>query len=714
MAAEAGDYRPLQSKRKVIDTLLPYVVRQEQAGQSEMLDVFLHTARSSGVRLFTWRHTGGYGSRLLHEASPRAIVLVLPYICWDWLEDKEDLIQRWVAAASAIPYTKEVAQSVVDALLQIASKEELLPHIPANAWAWLTKQPPLPPVCLGRRIGTCPHVIKAIRALKDIDVLKSYFLLIWSEWNDFSPENPDGVVTGHSSVSSDSESSRLPYIPPPTANITIIGPSHYPVYASNGSRSRSSTDSVLSHHTLSSSDSMSDRPASPILDNTSSRHIPSSSDSVLDRPPLADNIRGRHLASITDSLVVSHRTSISPDSMSGQHSYSSSDRVPYRPPDSTPSRHTPNSRDVVLGRRHSFSSSDGTSGRSQSHVLDDTASRHLSIGSNSTRSRRMSFSSDSMSARHSFSSSDSNASYPPPHILDNASSRYPHTNSDTTTNRHTPDDPGSTPDHPPPTNSTPSRHLVHITDSVSSHHSYSSSDSMPGGSPSRVLDSASSRHSSGGSDSALSRHTPKSPGSVSDRPSSSNSAPNRHPAYVTRSSRRPTHLAETISSRRTSTSSDGTRSLHPPRIIGYMPSIIPPYIIHVQMPVPPPQLPSGVPWNYLSGDFHEMQTSIQEDFGGIGMGHHRADLLQQLDHVLGQLDRGSEHLRQHNPGFNIDRLWGMEYQYRNLRKTLLETNIEAISRMSQLTITPLRCSLLSRMDIGSRATFMCALPPSFP
>ena len=40
-----------------------------------------------------------------------------------------------------------------------------------------------------------------------------------------------------------------------------------------------------------------------------------------------------------------------------------------------------------------------------------------------------------------------------------------------------------------------------------------------------------------------------------------------------------------------------------------------------------------------SGGLTEMQISIQEDFGGIGMGCHREDLIKRLDHVLGQLNR---------------------------------------------------------------------------
>jgi hypothetical protein len=46
--------------------------------------------------------------------------------------------------------------------------------------------------------------------------------------------------------------------------------------------------------------------------------------------------------------------------------------------------------------------------------------------------------------------------------------------------------------------------------------------------------------------------------------------------------------------------------------------------------------------------FYEIRMSIREDFNGIGMGFHRAELIQRLDCILGGLDRGYElgsHLR---------------------------------------------------------------------
>ena len=71
------------------------------------------------------------------------------------------------------------------------------------------------------------------------------------------------------------------------------------------------------------------------------------------------------------------------------------------------------------------------------------------------------------------------------------------------------------------------------------------------------------------------------------------------------------------------------------------------------------------------------------------MGHHRADLIQQQDHVLSQLDRGLEYFKQHNPELGEGGLWARKYQYQILRGTLLETNAKAISGMPCLIILPL-------------------------
>ena len=182
MMAEAEDYRPLQSKHKAITALLPWAVWREREGQPEMFYITLRAARASRTTTFMWCHVDQFTSTLLSEASPRAIVLASPHILWYQLRDRGDLVRYWVAAASAIPYSEEIAQNVVDMLLQIASECEPW-YIPVDLWSWLTKRPSLPPICPGRHCGTSGFVVEVVRALKDLEVLKSYLLLVWSEWD---------------------------------------------------------------------------------------------------------------------------------------------------------------------------------------------------------------------------------------------------------------------------------------------------------------------------------------------------------------------------------------------------------------------------------------------------------------------------------------------------------------------------------------------------
>ena len=180
---EAEDYHPLESKCRAITALLPYAVWRERDGQPEMLDTILHAARASRMLRFMWYYVNQFFSTLLSEASPHAIILVSPHIHQSLLTERGDLVQWWAETASTVPYTEEVAGGVVDTLLQIASKAKLVRYIPVNVWSWLTRRPSLPPICMGRRFGTRAQIVKVVRELKDIEVLKSYLLLVWLEWD---------------------------------------------------------------------------------------------------------------------------------------------------------------------------------------------------------------------------------------------------------------------------------------------------------------------------------------------------------------------------------------------------------------------------------------------------------------------------------------------------------------------------------------------------
>ena len=197
---KADDHRSLQSKRKAISALLPYAVWQERDGQPEILDSILRAARASRMLTFVWYRADQFLSTKLSKASPRTVVLVLPYIIRRDFTDREALIRRWAAIAPAVPYIEEAAQGMVDMLLQLASEDELVRHVPIDLWSWLTRCPPLPPVCQGRYDRTCAPVVDAVRALKDVDVFKSYLLVVWSEWDNL---RFNGFYKMHTSIQED-------------------------------------------------------------------------------------------------------------------------------------------------------------------------------------------------------------------------------------------------------------------------------------------------------------------------------------------------------------------------------------------------------------------------------------------------------------------------------------------------------------------------------
>ena len=135
---EAGDPKVVMSKRKAINTLFPYAIFLEQNGQQGMTDAILRFARVSGSAhsnhgKFMWCHIMLYISRLFEKRSPtslnRAIALIAPFISWNGTLNNTIAVSMWAAAASAIPYTEEVGQNVVDALFQIAHLDLPRPHI---------------------------------------------------------------------------------------------------------------------------------------------------------------------------------------------------------------------------------------------------------------------------------------------------------------------------------------------------------------------------------------------------------------------------------------------------------------------------------------------------------------------------------------------------------------------------------------------------------
>jgi len=129
-----------------------------------MVDMSLCAAMASNPENPVWHHVGQIVMRLFNTQTPPSpdwlITLASPHLSWhDELYDG-NMVVRWATAASAVPYTEEVGQSVVDTLLYIASIDSLRPHIPVGIWTWLKKQPSLPPECEGRQKGTSGDVVR--------------------------------------------------------------------------------------------------------------------------------------------------------------------------------------------------------------------------------------------------------------------------------------------------------------------------------------------------------------------------------------------------------------------------------------------------------------------------------------------------------------------------------------------------------------------------
>ena len=120
-------------------------------------------------------------------------------------------------------------------------------------------------------------------------------------------------------------------------------------------------------------------------------------------------------------------------------------------------------------------------------------------------------------------------------------------------------------------------------------------------------------------------------------------------------------------------------------------------------------------WNYVcDGALSEMHTSIREDFGGIGMWRHREALTKRLDHVLGQLDKGLEYLRQKNPDIPGNHIPTTKERYGRLKEELLEVDREAMEILTRTPFIYSFDSLTKRLSTESHSTFICALPLPFP
>jgi hypothetical protein len=187
----AQDPEGILFKYKSITTLFPYAARRGQEGDTQLLDAFLCAVRYFPcTSQWTRRYIRPVIPRLLAEGSSetlkRAAILALPHLELVWLDsnDISTFIDLWLSAAEALEYTEAVCEAVVDVLLQMAFFHSVRAHITPKAWGWLNKRPALPPRCRGRLLCSIgSNVLPAVRSRKDIELLTSYLVTMWSEWD---------------------------------------------------------------------------------------------------------------------------------------------------------------------------------------------------------------------------------------------------------------------------------------------------------------------------------------------------------------------------------------------------------------------------------------------------------------------------------------------------------------------------------------------------
>jgi len=110
-------------------------------------------------------------------------------------------------------------------------------------------------------------------------------------------------------------------------------------------------------------------------------------------------------------------------------------------------------------------------------------------------------------------------------------------------------------------------------------------------------------------------------------------------------------------------------------------------------------------WKLLDyEDFVEMQISIREEFKGVGVGCHRAELIQRLDSIVGELYR-----RSRNPDVTPrDELWRekvgpssrvMKGRYREFKRVLQEMDQKATELLNRTPLDSIVSGLLTLMDL---------------
>ena len=157
--------------RKAISALIPYAIFLERGGQRRMVDVISRAARASSKHdRFVWNRVLPYIAAIFDKPNPPSLNWVLELAAPHVLaRDRPRNEKEATRKATTISYTGEASRNVVNGLLQIAFTDPLQPQIPDG----------FP----GESGGAGRDLTRQVRALGNIEILKSYLLLAWSGYS---------------------------------------------------------------------------------------------------------------------------------------------------------------------------------------------------------------------------------------------------------------------------------------------------------------------------------------------------------------------------------------------------------------------------------------------------------------------------------------------------------------------------------------------------
>ena len=197
----ATDRGLIHDKRKAIITLFLYAVRLGRSGNQRIVDASLRAAMALNSKQPVWGRAKPLIMKLSNtQGSPSLNWLIALEPPWHDEPYDENMVTRRVGAVAAVI---TALQSMVYALLTTVPIDSLRPYIPIGIWAWLKKRVSPLPKCSVRSRVSSGDVVRRVRALGDVDILKSYLLLIWSEWDPIDDQQPGGLAEMEVSIRED-------------------------------------------------------------------------------------------------------------------------------------------------------------------------------------------------------------------------------------------------------------------------------------------------------------------------------------------------------------------------------------------------------------------------------------------------------------------------------------------------------------------------------